>query len=550
MQVRLRRWLPEYKQGSPGVLWEYALQVSQLTIGRGSFADVQLVDPAVGLHHAVIRAVSGRLRIESSVRGALRVNGTRCSVATLLEDDVVQIGATSIRVCRARRDAPVELEIEEPADLGEGNPGARHALTLRDTRLRAATWSWALVLAITALFLLAPLSASVYPPARNVLRTSALMPSDKLWQAGPLHASHQFIGGNCNACHATPFRHVANAECTACHKSVQHHVQRADRALFAEHRCAACHAEHEEPSVLVQRDSQQCTQCHAQLDSMKRNTKLANVGDFGSDHPDFRLPAAERSGLIFSHAVHMDPKGIKSSTGYEKLACSSCHQPESSGRHMLPIRMEPHCSRCHSLQFDEHDPSTTVPHGNLNAVFKTLQAHFIRRYLDTTGPEEAHDAKSRRPGGEAQIMQRDEQRRARDWADTQSLLVAGEMLDKRVCNECHHVTHVPGASGFEHWRIEPVSVTRAWLPRARFNHISHATTACEKCHSGGTTSKASSDVLMPGISVCRECHSGGSDTSRLPSNCGMCHAFHLPGRGLFDAGAPPRPRSASHATAK
>jgi predicted CXXCH cytochrome family protein len=441
----------------------------------------------------------------------------------------------------------VELEIDEPAEIVETDPGARHALSLRDTTLKAATWSWALVLTIAAFFLVPPLSASMYPPTRDALRASSLAPSDKLWQAGPLHPSHQFIGGNCNACHGVPFRHVANAECTACHKSVQHHVKAADRAIFQEHRCGDCHTEHEEPSMLVQRDSRQCTRCHARLDTMKKDTQLANVTDFGTDHPSFRVTNLERSGLTFSHAEHMDPKGIKSPRGYEKLTCASCHQPESSGQHMLPIRMQTHCARCHSLQFDEHDPSTTVPHGDLAAAFETLQAHFIRRYMDTTQPRDSKESQAmRRPGGETEIMARDEQRRARDWADKQSLLAAGELLEKRVCNQCHRITRVSGATGFAQWRVQPVRITRSWLPFARFNHAIHGTTPCDKCHADAAASKASSDVLMPKIGVCRECHGGGSDSTRLPSDCGMCHAFHLPGRGLFD----PQSRSINHVTQK
>src|SRR6185312_5634388 len=112
------------------------------------------------------------------------------------------------------------------------------------------------------------------------------------------------------------------------------------------------------------KDSRLCTDCHAQLRSLKKNTTLANVADFGTDHPDFHLTLLERaegsgakdwkavraspgapkpaehSGLTFSHAEHLKPKGIKSPQGYEVLSCGSCHQPNSSGRQMLPIRME------------------------------------------------------------------------------------------------------------------------------------------------------------------------------------------------------------------
>jgi hypothetical protein len=200
--------------------------------------------------------------------------------------------------------------------------------------------------------------------------------------------------------------------------------------------------------------------------------------------------------------------------------------------------MQAHCSRCHSLRFDEHDPATTVPHGDLQIVFTTLQAHFIREYLDSPEPPDRKEARAaRRPGGETEIMTRDEQRRARDWADRQSQLIASELIGKRVCIQCHGVTRDPAAAGPAQWRIEPVRVTQAWMPLAQFDHASHITTACTDCHLNARFSKLSSDVLMPSIRTCRQCHGGAADTAKLASDCGMCHRFHLPGRGLFDAGA-------------
>jgi predicted CXXCH cytochrome family protein len=565
VQVRVLKWLPGEKQAGERTARQYALQKRRLTIGRDSFQDLQLVDPEVEPRHAFIRPRAGRLHIETCTPQRIRVNGLWCASATLSEGDIVLIGTTSIAVRRARKGASILLEIAEPSATNEPELSALHALSLRETRLSARFWSWALVLSVIALFLISPLSASVYAPARRILRSSALVPSDRLWQSGPLHPSHQFIGGNCNACHTTPFRRVANAQCTACHKNVQHHVdvRTADVALFEERRCGGCHVEHEEPTVLIQRNSRLCTDCHGHLKDLKSNTEVANVTDFGTDHPGFRLTLLERStsdatsqwhavrspqgtgvrpaehsGLTFSHAEHMKPKGIKSPRGYEVMKCQDCHQPNTGGRQMLPVRMEAHCSRCHSLLFDEHDPSSAVPHGNLARVFETLQGHFIRSYLDSPPPpDQRGSSAARRPGGETEIMTRDEQRRARDWADRQSLLIASELLEKRVCVQCHRVTRVPGASGFDQWQLEPVRITQDWMPRASFSHTTHATTGCAKCHATAAGSKQSSDVLMPSIAVCRQCHGGAGDTTKLASDCGMCHQFHLPGRGLFDAGA-------------
>jgi predicted CXXCH cytochrome family protein len=547
---------------------DYVLKTRRLTIGRDSFQDLQLSDPQVEPRHAVIRPDAGRLRIESGARQRIRVNGVRRSVAMLSEGDSVQIGATTIIVRRARRDASVQLEITESPATNEADLPALHALSLRATGLSAHLWSWMLVLGMIAVFLVPALAASMYAPVRPILRSSAPLPSDRLWQTGPLHPSHQSIGGNCNACHMAPFRRVGNAQCTACHKNVQHHVdiRTTDVALFEQQRCGDCHVEHERPSVLIQRDSRLCTDCHSHLKELKHDTDLANVADFGSDHPDFRptmlersssstppqwhavraprgVRAEEHSNLIFSHAEHLKPKGIKAPNGYEVMQCQDCHQPNTSGRQMLPIRMEAHCARCHSLLFDEHDPSTAVPHGDLKRVFETLQGHFIRTYLDSPSPPDPRSSSgARRPGGETEIMSRDQQRRARDWANRQSLLIAQEMLEKRVCVECHRVTRVPGATDFDQWQIEPVRITQDWMPLAHFNHASHATTACTTCHAKAAGSKTSTDVLMPSIAVCRQCHGGAADTSKLASDCGMCHTFHLPGRGLFDSGLHPTGR--------
>jgi hypothetical protein len=246
----------------------------------------------------------------------------------------------------------------------------------------------------------------------------------------------------------------------------------------------------------------------------------------------------ENSHLKFSHAQHLNPKGIKSPTGERVLQCGDCHRPNSSGREMMPIRMETQCSGCHSLHFDEHDPTSGVPHGSLQSMFRVLREHFSRLYLESTGPTvRTQTDRLRRPGQEAVQMSIDEQRRARDWADTQSLKMARELLEKRVCVDCHDVTRVLGASGFDQWQVTPVKLTQNWMPRARFNHAAHITQPCTSCHDTAERSKVSSDILMPRIAKCRECHGDAGDTSKVSSDCVMCHRFHLPNRGRFDTEA-------------
>ena len=137
----------------------------------------------------------------------------------------------------------------------------------------------------------------------------------------------------------------------------------------------------------------------------------------------------------------------------------------------------------------------------------------------------------RRPGGEQVALTRDEQRRALEWTTRQSLQAARELLEKRVCFECHTVTHLAGLKGFDQWRVEPVKLASSWMPQAQFNHAAHRSSNCVACHRGAEHSRSSADVLMPEIKECRTCHGGGRDKTRLASDCTLCHQLHLPGRG-------------------
>jgi hypothetical protein len=139
----------------------------------------------------------------------------------------------------------------------------------------------------------------------------------------------------------------------------------------------------------------------------------------------------------------------------------------------------------------------------------------------------------RRPAGEQAVLTRDEQHRALEWTTRQSMQAARELLEKRVCFECHTITHLPGLSGFEQWRVEPVRLASSWMPRAQFNHAAHRSSSCVSCHRGAERSSSSTNVLMPEITECRGCHGGGRDKTRLASDCTLCHRLHLPGRGDY-----------------
>jgi len=551
---------------TPGTIF----QTRELTIGSAPDQQLQIPHEEVDPRHAVLRiSSSGRLLLTALGAKGVSVNGRRQARAFLGPNDMLQFGETTVKVQIPNGPGSEKytclLRVTDPYTPDETSPASAASTSTQVSRYTISFWSWTLTVGVAAIFLLVPLGTLLAPTMRKLLRSAPFVPSDALWSSGPLHATHRFIGNDCTACHANPFERVRNSECEKCHADVQHHVdvRTTDLALFNGERCAGCHFEHKEPATLILRDQRLCTDCHARLDKLKPTAQARNAANFGSDHPEFRLavlsqneiiapgrwqpqwldssnPATfkENSHLKFSHAQHLNPKGLKSPMGERVLQCGDCHRPNSSGREMMPIRMETQCAGCHSLHFDEHDPTSGVPHGDLQRMFRALREHFSRQYLEAGGPAPSTSPDGRRrPGQEAKEMSVEQQRRARDWADTQSLKMTRELLEKRVCADCHDVTRVLGASGFDQWQVTPVRLTQNWMPRARFNHAAHITEPCTSCHDSAERSKRSSDILMPRIAKCRECHGDANDASKLSSDCVMCHRFHLPNRGRFDTAA-------------
>jgi hypothetical protein len=568
MRFRVLRWIRTDAGTGQRQFREVFVQTRRLTIGRASDQHLQIADSKVFPNHAVIRAGRGRegpVVIEALTPAGVIVNGRTRIVSNLNEGDEVRIGPAIVIVEPRAKGAPFTLRFRMAAQEGD-RLDRLHVLSLSDSGLSKKFWSLMMASGVAAIFLIVPMAAALYQPLRPLLRETSMVPTDALWSPGPLHAAHRFIGNDCNACHTTPFAPIQNVQCTNCHRAVDHHVQvtSADVSMFESMRCGQCHVEHVETPTVVSRDQRLCTDCHADLGTKSPKTQLLNVSDFGRNHPDFRVTMlqpvkgtgkngmdwttvrldvlpntkrVERSNLSFSHERHLARKGIKGPDGDEVLQCGNCHQPDSSGRLMQPIQMEQHCSRCHSLRFDEKDPATTVPHGDIEGVYRTVINHFSRRFLESELDTQS-TSRLRRPGGRTGTFTRQDQRRGRDWAEQETLRVARDLFEKRVCVDCHRVTRTSVKTGYQQWEVEPVKLTAVWMPRARFDHGSHRSSDCLTCHKGADRSKTSSNVLMPAIAECRTCHGGaGESGGRLASDCLTCHQFHLPGRGLFDATA-------------
>ncbi|MDP9013345.1 MAG: FHA domain-containing protein [Pseudomonadota bacterium] len=537
------------------------LQVTRLTIGHAADQHIHIEHPDVAPRHAALYSLFGRLRVRALGSAPVIVNGKQHRRAWLSVGDVMTFGVARLTVEQRRPDGVVVLRLNDPHALSASRAASPRDWSLKGAGLDPRSWSWWLVLSVLGLGFLVPLAGALVVPLRPALRAAAVLPSDALWLPGPLHASHRAIGNDCNVCHTAPFERVDNRACAACHRTVQHHVAATspDARLFAGRQCADCHLEHDAQKTLIDRNSAGCTACHADLRSLKPDTHLPNVANFSRSHPDFSLTllapvrsngetawtpatvlpagleaARQESNLAFSHKVHLDAEGIDSPTGRQRLSCAGCHQADAGGRFMAPIRMETHCAGCHTLQFDENDPASTVPHGDLPRMFKALREHFSRKFLEpNAGRGGPAKAARRRPGDELQILSREEQRRALAWTDTETAAAARELLEKRVCVECHKITkNALREAGPDQWRVAPVRLTQHWFPGASFSHAAHKTSECTACHQHVESAADSASIQMPRISKCRECHAD-DDARKVVSTCVMCHDFHRPERGPF-----------------
>jgi predicted CXXCH cytochrome family protein len=515
-----------------------------IRIGRSTENELYLADFRVVLHHATLHSRPGGNYIESGADARVSVNGAQISTARISSGDSIWLGPYDIKVIDAPPDYDLALSVELVRPLSDdlAKLKARTVKSLAATGMSKRRWAWIGFITVLLLFLVLPLLGTWDEPLRQTLTVVPAL-SERSWLSGDFAAPHRFFAADCKTCHQAPFVRVQDDACLACHKTVKAHAdpQRFHFATFAANRCASCHTEHQGQTQLVRSDQQFCASCHADLSHKTRDTQLLDVSDFGRGHPQFR-PALlrlregnetvqrisltdhpqEQSGLVFTHAKHLDPRGVKSPKGKVVLDCVRCHTPEPGGARLRPIRMTEVCAGCHLLNFDPDNPQRVVPHADVAQVLASLDEYYSTLALKGGYDKHAAPPAVRRlPGKPLNEAQRLEALR---WAQQMTARTASELIDKRTCKICHAVTRTPEqAPG---WRIAPVRLADHWLPLARFSHAKHVTTACTDCHAA-RGSKQSSDVLLPGIGKCRECHASGNETARQPSTCLICHGFHV-----------------------
>ncbi len=555
-----------------------------VTIGRGTDRTVQVPDLSVALHHAGITYEAGTLVVQAEPGADLHVNGSLTDRAALSVDDVVRVGRHEIRVVDVGPGDRATLEVRAPDKRQDAEESARTRTRLGADGhwLSARTLSWIAAVLVPAVLLL-PIAFREGAPSGEDSDPQSLIAASvrRTWMTGPLSNPHVFLGNRCSACHERAFTVSEDASCltTGCHAAVLPHTPGEVGAdAFDDVRCAVCHPEHGgDPGPTMLADAG-CLDCHASIRERFPDSDLLDVGDFQSEHPQFRalvvgpepgaksrrvsldeLPGtrhtrlsddaepqttsaddvaaaryADRTGLRYTHAKHL-AEDLRTPAGRVTLECADCHQLDVSGIMFAPVRYDEHCRSCHPLALSAEEPGRLLPHTEPESVREAARAYFADKALRDTDPARVTEASTAmrrgRPGGSS-VRTVDDLGELRSEIARRADAATRRLFEQEegTCAECHVLDRTAAALGaLPQVRAvtSPVVFPRGrWLSRVAFNHATHRGVTCGECHasSGAETSGA---VLMPGIEVCRSCHGGGErEAGSVPSPCLACHLFH------------------------
>lgn len=529
---------------------EQLISGETISIGRAAECAVLLSDSRVNLHHAVIcYGADGELYIDGMDGEDLYVNESFQRHASFTPDTKVLIGPYKLLVEPNREDVDLVLSISRSETVQvEDEKNQRLPLTLVAAGLSKRRYAASLVLIVIVLFLLLPLVQALSPAGANWANH---LPFLEYWNVGQMSHGHRSFGAKCSNCHQSPFEAVADSACLNCHQLTTPHIQ--DKTLhgkvFKDRRCVDCHSDHRGEIEKIQLNKQ-CASCHGDIRARHDKSKRANIHDFSADHPAFSLTMQagdeaktvirvlqqehtkirEKSGLKFSHQVHLDKEGISSPQGDTVMVCKDCHQPDAAAVRFKPISMEKSCqqSGCHSLDFKPPVQDRPLPHGSEVKLMETLS-----EYYSKTAMEEMLAGSTRRCG-DAPTTGNNLLERAQSCVKNKVAVNTNAMLkESDGCIVCHDVIMQPEVQE-QPWKIKRVNIRQHWLFNARFPHGKHLTAKCADCHKK-ESSKESADVSIPDIKKCRECHVGKDVVKgKISSTCEDCHLFHSDKNQLSD----------------
>lgn len=542
-----------------------------LTLGRGAACKIYLPDPRVRLEHASMeRAEDGYLYM-AGCGGTVQVDGEPQERVRVAVGQRLVIGPFEFLVDKLDHGPDVAQVLltlnfsHKPATPAQSESAPTHS-GLRRSLLNLRSLSWLAAFLATVFLLTLPLWQAYQP--KPLLHSTQESQLDVAWNPGPLSSAHQSMGKQCKHCHVTPFERVQDSACASCHKNSGPHIRgnaSLQQQAFSEQRCASCHREHQGEDGMKKIDALSCEGCHQNVKAHAPLTTLPNVGDFGQDHPAFRLSMRvstpnsppvrrlhnaglkENSGLKFPHDQHLSPQGIKSpngpiaSGGRVVMECNNCHRLDSAKVRYQPIQMERDCAGCHRLGVDAQSPSRLLPHAQPQAVLKALQDQFSALALERH-PSQVVTVNTLLQGPQIQPTAPVSLSAAR-WVSEKTQTAAKDLFENPngSCQTCHTISRVADTAptaptGSASWTVTPVLSNDHWLPVSLFSHAQHSNAKCTSCH-GASTSKSSSDILIPTITTCRNCHTGTrahiqslnlSRQDKVVSQCSTCHGFHAP----------------------
>lgn len=508
-----------------------------IQLGRGSNCQIHLPDHRVGLLHATInRSVDGSMQIEAEQDALISINGFLEHRAILSPGMLIEIGPYRLTVEPAAENGDLAISVEmagasdDSAGVSPPAPVTLSALGISKRKIGLGLATFMLVV------LLALPMASRVSPAFETWQAGLPLSITQLLSPGPLSTGHRMFGMKCSSCHQHAFQGVADAACTECHQRLSVHVEARAQHVgsLPEVRCIACHPAHQGKAKSMEEGVAQCVACHS-----KPGIAAADALDFGNNHPPFHLVVPvgkklvrvrqdgneippEKSGLKFSHQIHLDKEGVSSPEGRTIMTCRDCHKLEKSGGRFVPVKMEMTCqqSRCHRIRF-EAPVEGIVPHGSEREVFGQLRNSYANLLADDPEGFSGACALVAQAGNRV--------RRALDCAQHLAVKHADETLfrqtgDDLKCLLCHEVTKTGSLD--VPWKVTPLRLNHDWQPKAVFRHDRHGTLKCTECHDK-VNSKTSEDISFPDIKQCRECHAGplGADR-KVKNHCEDCHIHH------------------------
>jgi hypothetical protein len=524
-------------QGLP-IYKESAITGESIQIGRGAACKVHLLDHRVNLLHATVkRSEDGTLYIDGENDAILNINGFFVQSAALAPGTRIEIGPYLFIVEPAPdvHDIALSVEMLQPlpgqdtADACQTAPVTFAALGLSKRKLG---FGWAA--GILFLFLLLPLLPGVFP-ALDKWQSTLPVTLAESWNAGPFSGGHGAFGAKCSICHQRAFRAISDDACAGCHKQVAEHLAKNDshESAFKNVRCTDCHRDHLGKAGLAAHDSSICVTCHGDIKRKDAARALADVRDFGADHPSFHLTfpdgkkivrvrqdekdkLAEKPELKLNHQLHLDKNGLSSPQGVSVMVCRDCHKIEESGTHFAPMTMKKTCqqSGCHTQYFTE-PVFEVVLHGSERGVLDRLRVSYAKWLADSPAEKRASCGLASDAGTKHTLDC------ANDLAQKYAATFFKENLE---CGQCHETE--PSGNKEVPWKIVPLHLNRDYQPGAVFPHFKHDTIDCAGCHDK-ENSKSSTEIAMPTIEKCRECHGGERSVKRkIGSACDSCHRFH------------------------